>query len=272
MTATQVAPKGLTPNIDVAPVNPPIRRRLPWPLNIYQTAVGKKWVMALSGIALMGFVFAHMVGNLKMFMGPEEYNAYSESLRSLLHPILPDHTVLWIMRIGLIAAFAIHLHAAYSLFAIHLHAAYSLTIMNRRARPSRYQSPRDYLAANWASRTMRWSGILVLAFLFIHLGNLTWGWTIFNPDIDHRPENVDVYANVVTSLKQRWLAAIYIVGQLALGFHLFHGAWSLFQSLGVNNPHFNSARRWFAAGFTAIVVGANITFPIAVLAGVVNLD
>lgn len=260
MTATQEAPKGLTPNIDVAPVNPPIRRRLPWPLNIYQTAVGKKWVMALSGIALMGFVFAHMVGNLKMFLGAEEYNAYSESLRGLLHPILPDHAVLWIMRIGLIAA-----------FAIHLHAAYSLTMMNRRARPGRYQSPRDYLAANWASRTMRWSGILVLAFLFIHLGNLTWGWTIFNPDIDHRPLNVDVYRNVVTSLEQPWLAAVYIVGQLALGFHLFHGAWSLFQSLGVNNPRYNSARKWFAAGFTAIVVGANITFPIAVLAGVVNL-
>ncbi|MCX7619405.1 MAG: hypothetical protein N2037_00995, partial [Acidimicrobiales bacterium] len=79
MTATQELRKGLTPNIDVAPVNPPTRRRLPWPLNIYQTAVGKKWVMALSGIALMGFVFAHMVGNLKMFPGPEEYNAYSES-------------------------------------------------------------------------------------------------------------------------------------------------------------------------------------------------
>ncbi|MCX7621928.1 MAG: hypothetical protein N2037_13930 [Acidimicrobiales bacterium] len=108
--------------------------------------------------------------------------------------------------------------------------------------------------------------------MFIHLGNLTWGWSVFNPDIDHRPIEVDVYRNVVTSLRQPWLAAVYIAGQLALGFHLFHGAWSLFQSLGVNNPRYNAARKWFAAGFTVVVVGANVLFPIAVLAGVVSVD
>ena len=256
MTATQDSP-GLTPNIDVAPVNRRPVTRAPWPLSIYRTAVGKKWVMALTGIAIMGFVAAHMVGNLKMYAGPEEYNAYSESLRTLLYPLLPKHVVLWAMRIGLIVA-----------FALHLHSAYSLTVMNRRARPVRYQSRRDYLAASWAARTMRYSGILVLGFLFIHLANLTWAW--FPADVEHPAQNVDVYANVVASLSIPWLAAVYIVGQLALGFHLFHGAWSIFQSLGANNPRYNGARRGFAVVFTVVVVGANITFPIAVLTGVVS--
>lgn len=262
MTATQEAPekaqplKGLTPNIDVRPVQKRPRSRAPWPLDLYQTAVGKKWVMALTGAALMGFVFAHMIGNLKMLLGPEEYNHYSESLRELLYPILPKYTVLWGMRIGLIA-----------IFAIHLHSAYSLTVMNRRARPERY-SRRDYIAASFAARTMRFSGILLLAFLFTHLANLTWAW--FPAGLSHRPIGVNVYANVVASLKIPWLAAIYIVGQLALGFHLFHGAWSLFQSLGINNPLLNPLRKGFAYLFTVIVVGCNISFPILVLAGVVS--
>jgi succinate dehydrogenase / fumarate reductase, cytochrome b subunit len=262
VTATQEAPdqatpiKGVTPNIDVVPIQKRPRKAAPWPLDLYQTAVGKKWVMAITGLGLMGFVVAHMIGNLKMFLGQAEYNAYSESLRSLLHPIVPDHTVLWIMRIGLIA-----------MFAIHLHAAYSLTMMNRRARPTSY-AKRDYVAANWAARTMRWSGILVLAFLALHLPNLTWAW--FPSGLRHNPP-ADVYFNVVTSLKVPWIAIAYIVGQLALGVHLFHGSWSIFQSLGINNPRFNRLRKGFAYLFTAIVVIPNLSFPIAVLAGVVKL-
>lgn len=253
MTATHEAPP-LSPDITVKPVT---RRpkRLPFPLDVYQTAVGKKWVMAITGIMLMGFVFAHMIGNLKMYLGPEEYNLYAESLRSLLFPIFPNHVVLWLMRIGLIGA-----------FALHLHSAYSLTRLNHRAKPIKFNSGRDYIAANWASRTMRWSGILVLAFLFIHLGNLTWGWKIF----DSQWQQGEVYKNVYTSLDQWWLAAIYIVGNLALAVHLFHGAWSMFQSLGISNPRYNNLRRGFAIGFAAVVCGINISFPIAVLAGVVG--
>jgi succinate dehydrogenase / fumarate reductase, cytochrome b subunit len=255
VTATQDA-RPLTPDITVKPVNRRARPA-PFPLNLYQTAVGKKWVMALTGVGLMGFVLAHMVGNLKMYYGPEDFDAYAESLRSLLYPLVPKHSVLWVMRIGLIA-----------MFALHLHSAYSLTIMNRRSRPMRYQSRRDYLAANFASRTMRWSGVLLLAFLLIHLANLTWGW--FPGGVDHRPIMAPAYDNVVASLSQPWLAAIYIVGQLALAVHLFHGAWSLFQSLGINNPRYNAARKYFAAGFAILVAGANISFPIAVLAGIVG--
>jgi succinate dehydrogenase / fumarate reductase cytochrome b subunit len=247
---------GLSPDITVNPVNRRARKA-PFPLSLYQTAVAKKWVMALTGVGLMGFVFAHSFGNLKMYLGAEAMDSYGEALRSLLHPLIPDFWFLWIMRVGLIA-----------MFALHLHAAYALTLMNRRARPMKYQSKRDYIAANFASRTMRWSGIILLAFIVIHLANLTWGW--FPGDVQHPHEFVPVYDNIVASLSKPWLAAIYIVAQVALAFHLFHGAWSLFQSLGINSPRYNALRRWFAIGFAALVCGVNISFPIAVLAGVVD--
>jgi succinate dehydrogenase / fumarate reductase cytochrome b subunit len=252
VTATRPTP--VSPDITVKPVN---RRpkQLPYPLSIYQSAVGKKWVMALSGIAMMGFIFAHMVGNLKMYLGPVEYDHYSAGLRELLYPILPKEAALWLMRTGLIVA-----------LLLHLHSAYSLTVMNRRSRPVAYQSRRDYLAANFASRTMRWSGIIVLAFIGFHILNLTTG-TIAAPDFEHGA----VYANLVNALSQWWVSAIYIVSNLALGVHLYHGAWSLFQSLGANSPALNAARRYFAIGFTAVVIGLNLTFPIAVLTGVVSL-
>lgn len=251
MTATQTP---VSPDITVKPINKR-PKQLPYPLSIYQSAVGKKWVMALTGIAMMGFVFAHMVGNLKMYQGPVDFDHYAAGLRELFYPILPKEAALWLMRSGLIVA-----------LLLHLHSAYSLTVMNRKARPAAYQSRRDYLAANFASRTMRWSGIIVLAFLGFHLGNLTFG-NVANPDFEHG----HVYANVVYAFEQPWVAIVYIVSNLALGVHLYHGAWSLFQSLGANNPRLNAARRYFAIGFTAVVIGINITFPIAVLAGVVSL-
>jgi succinate dehydrogenase / fumarate reductase cytochrome b subunit len=257
VTATQDAPP-LTPDITVKPVNRRARPA-PFPLSLYQTAVGKKWVMALTGIGLMGFVFFHMFGNLKMYFGAEQFDHYAESLRSLLYPLVPGHFVLWIMRIGLIV-----------MFTLHIHSAYSLTMMNRRARPLAYQSKRDYIAANFASRTMRWSGVILLAFLVIHLANLTWGW--FPGGVEHGEHGLysPAYNNVVASLSQPWLAFIYVIAQVALSVHLYHGAWSLFQSLGINNPQYNAARRWFAVGFAAVVCGANISFPIAVLAGIVG--
>ena len=120
--------------------------------------------MAVSGVILMGFVLAHMIGNLKMYLGPAELDRYGEFLRELLVPLLPRTVTLWLIRSVLILA-----------FAVHIHAAYTLTMMNRRARPVRYQSPRDYIAANFASRTMRWTGVIVLAFLAFHLADFTWG-------------------------------------------------------------------------------------------------
>ena len=253
MTATQEAP-GLTPNIDVPPIHKPAKP-LPWPANIYQTAVGKKWVMAITGIGIMGFVFAHMVGNLKMYYGADDFNHYAEGLRELLYPILPRTTVLWILRFGLI-----------SMFALHIHSAMTLTRMNHQAKPKKY-SKQDYIAANYASRTMRYSGVILAAFILMHLVNLTVPGYVPGHEFDHHSP----YANVVNSLSNPLIAIAYIIGQVALAFHLVHGAWSLFQSLGINNPKYNRLRKGFAFGFTGIVCGLNLTFPVAVLAGVVKL-
>jgi succinate dehydrogenase / fumarate reductase, cytochrome b subunit len=240
----------------VAPVNRRPRRAAPWPVEFYRSAVGKKWVMALTGIALMAYVLAHMLGNLKLFFGAEDLNHYSEFLRDLLVPILPRTWTLWLLRIGLIVA-----------FVFHIHAAASLTLMNRRARAEgRYVAPRDWQAANAASRSMRWTGVVILLFLVWHLADLSWGPA--NPGFVRG----DVYRNTVASFERPWSSAIYIVANVALGIHLFHGGWSMFQSLGLNNPKWNSWRRGFAVTFAGVVTLGYISVPIAVLSGAVSAD
>lgn len=236
------------------PVNPP-RRPAPWPVAFYRSAVGKKWVMAITGIVLMGFVFGHMVGNLKMYQGAHALNVYGETLRELLYPLMPRTLTLWVVRGGLIAA-----------FVFHIHAAASLSLMNRRANAGGYQSKRDWQAANTASRSMRITGLVIVLFLFWHLADFTWGWV--NPDFVRG----DVYRNVQASLTGVVPALIYVVANIALGIHLFHGSWSLFQSLGLNNPRYNSWRRSFAIGFAAIITLGNLSFPLTVLTGVTTDD
>jgi succinate dehydrogenase / fumarate reductase cytochrome b subunit len=147
---------------------------------------------------------------------------------------------------------------------LHIHAAYSLTVTNWRARPVRYQSPREYLVANYASRTMRWSGVIVGAFIVFHLMDLTIGNA--NPDFVAG----EVHANLIASFSRPAVAIFYIVANLLLGLHIFHGTWSLFQSIGWNNPRFNEWRRWFAWAFTAVIVIANVSFPLTVLTGLVE--
>ncbi len=239
----------------VAPVHRTGERPAPWPVEFYRSAVGKKWVMALTGIAIMGFVFVHMVGNLKVYMGAEEFNHYSEFLRELVVPLLPRTVFLWLVRSGLVLA-----------FVFHIHSAYGLTRMNQRARGGGYQQSRDWQAADAAGRSMRWTGIVIGLFVVFHLADLTWGTV--NPDFVRG----DVYRNFVATFSRPAVAIIYIVANVALGLYLWHGAWSMFQSLGVNNPRWNSWRRHFAIGFAVVVAGANISFPLAVLTGVVDDD
>lgn len=234
------------------------KKRRPFLLDLYGTAVGKKYVMAITGIMLLGFVLTHMIGNLKMYLGAEDYNHYAEFLRELLVPILPRTVLLWLLRFGLIGA-----------VLLHIHAAYSLTVMNRKARSVKYQSPRDYQIANFASRTMRWTGIIVALFVLWHLADLTWG-TVNAIGGDGMFVRGDAYGNVVRSLERVPVAVLYIVANIALGTHLFHGVWSLFQSMGWNNPRFNKWRRGIATAFATIIVVGNVSFPIAVLAGIVG--
>lgn len=222
-------------------------------IELWRSDIGKKWLMAISGIVLMCFIFGHMVGNLKLYLGPEQIDHYAEFLRQLLVPLLPPTAALWLIRIVLIAA-----------FVIHISAAALLTKTNHNARDVRYQGGRHYLAADFASRTMRWTGIIVGLFLIYHLLDLTWGVT--NPDFVAG----SVYDNVVASFSRVPIAIVYVIANLALGFHLYHGSWSLFQSIGWNSPRFNPQRRWFAIAFALAIALPNISFPIAVQAGVIG--
>jgi succinate dehydrogenase / fumarate reductase, cytochrome b subunit len=167
-------------------------------------------------------------------------------------PILPESGTLWLLRLALIVS-----------LVLHLVAAYQLTVMNRTARPDAYRSKRDYVAADFAARTMRWTGVIVLLFILYHLADFTFGWV--NPQFEHGL----IYNNFVTSLGRPAVAIFYLLANLALGLHLYHGGWSLFQSMGWNNRRFNHWRRAFAIGFAAVVVIGNLSFPIAVQLGIV---
>lgn len=231
------------------------KKRAPFPIEFYRSAVGKKWVMGLTGLAIIVFTIAHMIGNWKIFLpdvgGIPEIDLYAEELRQLLFPLVPEHVVLWIMRTGLIVA-----------FLLHVHAAYSLTLMNRRARQEDYAGPRNYVAANYASRTMRWSGTIFLAFILFHLADLTWGVQPAAPGVWERGE---VYANFIATFSRAPVTLFYVVAMGALALHLYHGAWSMFQSLGINHPRFNLWRQGFAVGLAVLVFVGNSIMPIAVL-------
>lgn len=238
---------------DVAPA----RRRpktLPWPLNIYQTAIGKKYAMALTGIGLLGFVVVHMIGNLHLYEGPRQVHEYAEALRDLGGHLAPRTFLLWVMRLGLIA-----------MFAVHIHSAVSLSRMSHKA-DSAYVGSRNYIAANFASRTMRWTGPIIGLYVLFHLADLTWGW------IDDDWVRGDVYHNVYSSMSSIPIALIYIAANIALAVHIFHGAWSMFQSLGINNPKYNSLRRGIAQGLAVLILVGNLSFPIAVQTGLIDED
>ena len=236
------------------------KKKAPWPISFYRSAVGKKWIMALTGLGIIIFVLAHMIGNWKIFLpdvaGVPDIDVYSEALRELLVPILPPQVLLWLMRTGLIIA-----------FLLHIHAAYALTIINHRARVDDYQGPRHYVAAGYASRTMRWGGTIFIFFLLFHLADLTWGLEPMAPDVWARGE---VYANFVATFSRAPVTIFYVISMGILAVHLYHGAWSMFQSLGLNNPKFNAWRRGFAIGLAVLVGVGNAIMPLAVLFGFVG--
>lgn len=223
-----------------------------WFGNFYRSAIGKKAVMAITGIVLFGFVLVHMAGNLKVYMGPEALNHYGVFLREVGGPVLPHGVALWIARLVLIAA-----------VVLHIDAALKLTMMNKRSRPIGYKD-RDYVAASYAARTMRWGGVIIVLFVIYHILHFTTGTV--HPDFRHG----DVYHNFVVGFQNPLASAFYIIANIALGFHLYHGLWSLFQSLGWNHPRFNKWRRTFATAFALIVTLGNLSFPISVLAGIVR--
>lgn len=208
--------------------------------------------MAITGVFLFGWIFAHMFGNLKLYLGAEHFNEYAKWLRVMGAPAMPYSMLLWVMRLALVVA-----------VWLHIQAATQLTLMNREARPIGYNN-RDYITASYASRTMRWGGVIILLFIIYHLLHLTFG-TVHPNFVENDP-----YHNVVAGFQVWWASAIYIIANLALGLHLYHGLWSMFNSLGLNHVKFNAWRRTFAIAFALIITLANVSFPIAVLIGVVR--
>ena len=213
------------------------------------SSIGKKIVMAVTGLVLVLFVIGHMVGNLQIYMGSEALNAYSEFLHHMLHG-----GGLWIARIVLLAC-----------AALHIWAAVSLTRMNAAARPGAYRQVK-HEASTFASRYMRVTGFILLFFIVFHLLNLTTGqWHPGGAFVKGQ-----VFRNLVSTFQVGWVSALYIVAMVALAGHLSHGIWSLMQTMGWNHPRYNALRKQLAWAITAVVVAANISFPVAVLAGFIR--
>ena len=213
------------------------------------SSIGKKIVMAITGLVLVLFVLGHMAGNLQIYKGAEALDGYSEFLHHFLHG-----AGLWIARIVLLAC-----------VALHIWAAVGLTRMNAAARPVAYRAV-HHEASTWASRYMRVTGFVLLFFVVFHLLNLTTGqWHPGGAFVKGA-----VYRNLVSTFQVKWVSALYIVSMIALAGHLSHGIWSLMQTMGWNHPRYNALRKQLAWAVTALVVAANISFPIAVLAGFVR--
>ena len=230
--------------------------RVVWPSNpvvtLWGTMVGKKVVMAVTGVVLVGFVIAHMLGNLKIFLGAETIDTYAAFLRTMGEPLLPYGALLWIVRLVLLAC-----------IALHITAAVQLTRMNWAARPQGYDT-KDSIATTYAARTMRWSGVILVLFVVYHLLHLTGGVVGFQPgDFRH----LSVYHNVVAGFSVWYVSLFYIVAMACLCLHLDHGIWSFLQTLGLNNARTTAALRALSRGVGLAVFVGFISVPVAVLAG-----
>ncbi len=212
----------------------------------WNSSVGKKAVMAITGIIGVLFVIGHMVGNLQVFQGAERLNAYGH----LLHG--PLNELIWGARVVLLVA-----------LVLHVVAAYQLTMRNRAARPVEY-AMRTPQVSTLASRTLRWGGVLLLAFIVYHLLDLTIG--IVNPAF----QDGNVYANLLGSLQRPLIAGFYIVAMAALALHLYHGAWSSVRTLGVAPESVSPLKRRVALVLAIIVALGFAVVPLAVVLGWVS--
>jgi len=220
--------------------------------SLYQSSVGKKITMALTGVLLWGFVIVHMIGNMKLYQGAEKFDAYARFLRELGYPALGHGQGLWIFRIVLLAA-----------VGLHILSATQLTRMSWKARPQDYKQRED-LSFSYASRTMRWGGVILALFVVYHLLHLTTG--DLHPGFSHE----SAYRNVITAFGS-WPAALaYVLCMLPLGLHMYHGLWSMTQTLSIDLPWVKTWRRPVAAVIAAVVVAGNISIPLFVLTGLVR--
>ena len=209
------------------------------------SSIGLKIMMALTGVILSGFVLVHMLGNLQVYQGAEALDAYGKLLRK-------EPALLWTFRLVLLAA-----------VGLHIWAYIALTRKNLQARPLAYQA-RKYKESSFASRSMTITGPLILAFIIYHILHLTTGTV--HPDFQEGA----VYHNLVVGLRGI-VGVIYVVAMIMLAFHLWHGVWSMFQTLGAPEGRYRSLGRRFATIFTILVTLGFATVPLAVLTGFLKL-
>ncbi len=217
------------------------------PGRFWASTNGKKVVMAITGAILFLFVIGHMLGNLQVFEGPEKLNAYGRFLHGV-----PE--ILWAVRIGLLAS-----------VVLHIWASVELAVRKTQARPVGY-AKKDNIASTYASRTMYWSGPILLAFIIYHLLHLTVG--VVHPETDY--VEGDVYHNVITGFQVWWVSAWYIFSMILLGLHIRHGAWSMFQSVGINHPRHTPILKKSAAVLAVVIVAGYISIPLSILVGLVK--
>jgi succinate dehydrogenase / fumarate reductase cytochrome b subunit len=229
-----------------------------------RSSVGAKYVMALTGIGLIGFVVVHMMGNLLIYAGPDALNSYAQALKD-------KPALLWTARVGLLI-----------IFVVHIVLGLRLTLQNKAARGTAYVYE-DTVQASWASRHMLLTGLVLLAFVVFHLAHFTFGVITAYQDpatgtmvgyLDLHdvkdPTRHDVYGMVVAGFRVTWIAILYVVAQVFLWLHLWHGGSSWFQSLGINHPAYNPVIRAVGPVLATAVLIGNSSIPLAVLAGAIG--
>jgi len=223
-----------------------------------RSTIALKIAMAVSGLAFIGFVLGHMYGNLKAFNGQESFNDYAEHLRELGTPLLPYSGLLWIIRVGLIAA-----------LVVHVACAYALARRAQKARTTKYVVKKS-VVSSLSSRTMRWGGVTILVFLIWHL--LNFSILKVNPATgDVGSAAGDPYTLMVESFDLWWMTIIYLVAMAALALHLHHGTWSSIQTLGFTNTAASRARAKAAGWIIAVVVAGGFSLvPLSVLLGIIE--
>ena len=215
-------------------------------LTFWRSTIGKKVVMGVTGLIGLGFVIGHMAGNLQAFSGAEKIDAYG----ALLHG--PLHEILLVARVVLILA-----------VILHVVAAYQLTMISRAARPIDYAARKPQVST-LASRTLRWGGVLLLVFIVFHILHFTIG-SVHPAFVEGK-----VYQNLASGFEVKWVAVFYLVAMIALGMHLFHGAWSSLRTLGLAQQKAEPLRRYLPIALAVIISLGFAAIPLAFLLGVLK--
>jgi succinate dehydrogenase / fumarate reductase cytochrome b subunit len=233
-------------SVAIQPINRAVR--------FYEASIGKKAVMAITGVVLVGYVVGHLLGNLQIYSSnPEQINKYAAFLHNPANA-----AALWTVRALLMLCVILHITASVQLWW-----------QNRAARPVPYYK-KDDLPASYAARTMIWSGPIVGAFVIFHVLHLTAGQVLQLRDVNGEATTPDVRFNVIAGFQHPAVAAFYILAMGLLCLHLYHGMWSMFQSVGVSHPRYTPGLKKFAAIAAWLILAGNISIPIAVMTGLLT--